>query len=211
MAFMTSSADDNVIWFDGQHPMTYDAPKKSAPVVSQALSMFCDDMRQVTGLTPQASKHAKIKITTRKGDNAIWPGMHSGTPGFFTVKGNKEMADSFGILIGTSHCEPLLRNNVAEWNHSVSGAYNYITNRDQVQQYWIERLQQVKGSEELFTIGMRGIHDGSMEGVKTKKEKLEGLQQVIDDQHELIRKYYDKNVEKMPTKCASDGFTLSLP
>ena len=73
-----------------------------------------------------------------------------------------------------------------------------ITNREQVQQYWIERLQQVKGSEEFFTIGMRGIHDGSMEGVRTKQEKLNGLQQVIDDQRELIRKYYDRNVEKVP-------------
>ena len=130
--------------------------------------------------------------------NIIWPGMHTGTPGFFTIPGNKEMADSCGILIGTSHCEPLLRNNVAEWDHASRGAYNYITNREQVQQYWIERLKEVKGSEEFFTIGMRGIHDGSMEGVKTKKEKLEGLQQVIDDQRELIRKYYNKEVEKVP-------------
>ena len=141
---------------------------------------------------------AVFQLMLRLRANTIWPGMHPGTPGFFTIPGNKEMADSCGILIGTSHCEPLLRNNVAEWDHSVRGAYNYITNREQVQQYWIERLQQVKGSEEFFTIGMRGIHDGSMEGVKTKKEKLDGLQQVIDDQRELIKKYYRKDVENVP-------------
>ena len=141
---------------------------------------------------------AIFQLLLRLRANAIWPGMHTGTPGFFTIPGNKEMADSCGILIGTSHCEPLLRNNVAEWDHQKRGAYNYITNREQVQQYWIERLKEVKGSEEFFTIGMRGIHDGSMEGVKTKKEKLEGLQQVIDDQRELIRKYYNKEVEKVP-------------
>jgi hypothetical protein len=141
---------------------------------------------------------AIFQLLLRLRANAIWPAMHTGTPGFFTVPGNKEMADSCGILIGTSHCEPLLRNNVAEWDHEKRGAYNYITNREQVQQYWIERLKEVKGSEELFTIGMRGIHDGSMEGVKTKQEKLEGLQQVIDDQRELIRKYYNKEVERVP-------------
>ena len=303
----------DVVWFDGTNPVTYSVPNKVEPVVRQALDMFCDDMRQVTGMKAQATKRATIQIIPKKGGddgfrifikngrivvegnsgrgtaygilelsrmagvspwiwwgdvvpqrkerlvmpegfhteqapsvayrgifindedwslrnwawkhyektdqfgamgpktykaifqlllrlraNAIWPGMHSGTPGFFTLKGNKEMADSFGILIGTSHCEPLLRNNVAEWDHAKRGAYNYITNREQVQQYWIERLKEVKGSEEFFTIGMRGIHDGSMEGVKTKKEKLEGLQMVIDDQRELIRKYYDKNVEKVP-------------
>ena len=139
-----------------------------------------------------------FQLLLRLRANTVWPAMHEGTLGFFTVKGNKEMADSCGILIGTSHCEPLLRNNVAEWDHKKRGPYNYITNREQVQQYWIERLKEVKGSEELFTIGMRGIHDGSMEGVKTKEEKLNGLQQVIDDQRKLIRKYYRKDVEKVP-------------
>ena len=141
---------------------------------------------------------AVFQLLLRLRANTIWPAMHTGTPGFFTIPGNKEMADSCGILIGTSHCEPLLRNNVAEWNHAKRGAYNYITNREEVQKYWIERLKEVKGSEEFFTIGMRGIHDGSMEGVKTKQEKLDGLQQVIDDQRELIKKYYNKNVEKVP-------------
>ena len=140
---------------------------------------------------------AVFQLLLRLRANAIWPGMHRGTPGFFTIPGNKEMADSCAILIGTSHCEPLLRNNVAEWDHAQRGAYNYITNRDQVQQYWTERLQQVKGSEEFFTIGMRGIHDGSMEGVKTKKEKLEGLQQVIDDQRELLKKHYLQKGQKI--------------
>ena len=146
---------------------------------------------------PQTYKRL-FELMLRLRANIIWPAMHDVSPGFFTVKGNKEMADSFGILIGTSHCEPLLRNNVAEWNVKERGAYNYITNRDAVKKYWAERLKEVKGSEEFFTIGMRGIHDGSMEGVKTLEEKLNGLQQVIDDQRELIRKYYNKDVEKVP-------------
>ena len=313
LAVCTHVAAADIVWFDGTKPVSYQVVGKTDPVVKIALQMFCDDMEQVTGMKPVASKKASIRIVQGKGTddgfrlsvkngqilveghngrgaaygllelsrmagvspwvwwgdvvpekrsrlslpemflmehtpsvayrgifindedwslrnwawknyektdqfgamgpktykaifqlllrlraNAIWPGMHTGTPGFFTIKGNKEMADSCGILIGTSHCEPLLRNNVAEWDHAKRGAYNYITNREQVQQYWIERLKEVKGSEEFFTIGMRGIHDGSMEGVKTKEEKLNGLQQVIDDQRELIRKYYDKNVEKVP-------------
>ena len=146
---------------------------------------------------PQTYKRL-FQLLLRLRANTIWPAMHPGTPGFFTVKGNKEMADSCGILIGTSHCEPLLRNNVAEWDVKERGAYNYITNREQVQRYWTERLQEVKGSEEFFTIGMRGIHDGSMEGVKTREEKLDGLQLVIDDQRELIRKHYHPDVTQVP-------------
>ena len=146
---------------------------------------------------PQTYKRL-FELMLRLRANTLWPAMHEGTPGFFTVKGNKEMADSFGIVIGTSHCEPLLRNNVAEWEVKERGAYNYITNREHVQQYWTERLKQVRGSEKLFTLGMRGIHDGSMEGVKTMEEKLRGLQQVIDDQRQLLRKFYNKKVEQVP-------------
>ena len=302
--YYTVTTAANIVWFDGNTPISYQVVGKTDPVVKMALQMWSNDMELVTGMRPVTSKKAAIRIIQGKGKddgfrlsvqkgqiiieghngrgtaygllelsrmagvspwvwwgdvvperrqrlvfdetmqmehtpsvayrgifindedwslrqwssdkmgpqtykwlfelilrlraNTLWPAMHEGTPGFFTVKGNKEMADSFGILIGTSHCEPLLRNNVAEWDHAKRGAYNYITNREQVQQYWIERLKEVKGSEEFFTIGMRGIHDGSMEGVKTKQEKLEGLQQVIDDQRELIRKYYNKNVEQVP-------------
>ena len=121
----------------------------------------------------------------------IWPGMTHRDKGVFRTEGAKAVADSCGIAIGTSHCEPLLRNNVDEWNEKQRGRYNYMTNRQAVHDYWIERLKEVKGSAggNMFTIGMRGIHDGSMEGVKTMDEKQTALQQVIDDQQELLRKY----------------------
>ena len=132
-----------------------------------------------------------FELLLRLRANAIWPAMHTGTQAFFTIEGAKATADSCGIAIGTSHCEPLLRNNVDEWDESLRGRYNYITNGDAVRQYWTERLKEVKGSEggNMFTIGMRGIHDGSMEGVKTMDEKFTALQQVIDDQQDLIGRY----------------------
>ncbi len=131
-----------------------------------------------------------FQLLMRLRANAIWPAMHEGTVVFFNVEGAKAVADSCGIAIGSSHCEPLLRNNVGEWDVKTRGAYNYITNRAAVQEYWTERLKEVKGSSggNIFTIGMRGIHDGSMEGTKTMDEKFSALQQVIDDQQELIRK-----------------------
>lgn len=132
-----------------------------------------------------------FQLLLRLRANAIWPGMHTGTKAFFNIPGAKAVADSCGIALGSSHCEPLLRNNVDEWDESKRGRFNYITNKAQVQDYWIERLKEVKGSKggNLLTIGMRGIHDGSMEGVKTMQEKFDGLQQVINDQQELIRRY----------------------
>ncbi|WP_290053019.1 glycosyl hydrolase 115 family protein, partial [uncultured Muribaculum sp.] len=140
-----------------------------------------------------------FELLLRLRANAIWPGMHTGTKAFFRTEGAKAIADSCGIVIGTSHCEPLLRNNVNEWNHKERGAFNYITNKDAVQKYWIERLKEVKDSEggNMFTIGMRGIHDGSMEGVRTMDEKHNALQQVINDQQALIGKYIGKPEQQM--------------
>ena len=162
---------------------------------------------------PQTYKRL-FQLMLRLRANTLWPAMHPGTPAFFTVAGNKEMADSFGIVIGTSHCEPLLRNNVAEWDAEQRGPYNYITNREQVQNYWVERLKEVVSSGQrptvddqraMFTLGVRGIHDGSMEGVSGPEEKLSALQQVIDDQRELIKKHYLSKLRKTGSNHQSTG------
>ncbi|MDE6290462.1 MAG: glycosyl hydrolase 115 family protein, partial [Muribaculaceae bacterium] len=136
-----------------------------------------------------AKTYRKIfELLLRLRGNTLWPAMHEGTTAFFLVEGAKAQADSCGIIIGTSHCEPMLRNNVGEWDTNRRGRFNYKTNREEVQRYWSERLREVKDSKggNIFTIGMRGIHDSSMEGYNTKQEKLEGLQQVIDDQQRLL-------------------------
>lgn len=151
------------------------------------------------GMISAKSYRRVFELLLRLRANAIWPAMHGGTVAFFKTPGAKAMADSCGIAIGSSHCEPLLRNNVEEWDIKKRGAYNYITNKQAVTDYWVERLKEVKGSAggNMFTIGMRGIHDGSMEGVKTMNEKFTALQQVIDDQQQLISKYIGKPEEQM--------------
>ena len=143
-----------------------------------------------TGQIGVATYKRIFQLLLRLRANALWPGMHGGTKAFFLMPGAKAMADSCGIVIGTSHCEPLLRNNVGEWDVKERGPFNYRTNRHQVQSYWIERLRQVSHSpDNMFTIGMRGIHDSSMEGYTTEQEKFDALQQVIDDQQQLLRRY----------------------
>ena len=305
LSLLPLAAMAEVVWFDGQHPVTYSLPRRVEPVVEVALRLFKNDIRQVTGFTPVASRKPVVRViqghgapdgfriyvkrgqiivegnngrgmaygllelsrmagvspwvwwgdvvperkdrltlsddfsteqspsvayrgifindedwSTRpwscntfepgpKGQigpktyrkifelllrlraNTIWPAMHEGTVAFFQVEGAKTMADSCGIIIGTSHCEPLMRNNVGEWNVEERGRFNYKTNRASVQQYWIERLKELKASRVSghFTIGMRGIHDSSMEGYQSKQEKFDALQQVIDDQQMLLRQY----------------------
>ena len=139
-----------------------------------------------------------FKLLLRLRANAIWPGMHGMTTPFYMVPGAKEAADSCGIVIGTSHCEPLMRSNVGEWDVKKYGEYNYMTNRNTVQNYWIERLHEAGKFENIYTIGMRGVHDSGMEGVKTLQEKTDALQQVIDDQRGFLAKYVNPDVTQIP-------------
>ena len=140
-----------------------------------------------------------FKLLMRLRANTIWPAMHESTIPFFTIPGAKEMADSCGIVIGTSHCEPMMRNNAGEWNVKERGAYNYLTNKDAVQKYWTDRLEETRQYENIYTIGMRGIHDGRMEGVgKNLDDQTKALQQVINDQRLMLGKCVNKRVEKIP-------------
>lgn len=150
------------------------------------------------GTIDAATYRQLFELMLRLRANTLWPAMHEGTTAFFRVEGAKAAADSCGIVIGTSHCEPLLRNNVGEWDIETRGRFNYMTNRAEVQRYWTERLREVgRGCEDLFTLGMRGIHDGAMEGVSTLQEKTDALQQVIDDQRRLLKRYIGKDLRRV--------------
>lgn len=164
----------------------------------------------------RAWAHERMDTRLRKGDigprtykkifelllrlraNMIWPAMHEGTTPFFKVKGNREVADSCAIIIGSSHCEPILRNNVGEWNENRMGEFNFMTNRQRVMNYWGERAQETRGMEAIYTLGMRGIHDGSMLGVKTMEEKVNGLQQVINEQRKMLAEVVNSDLNQVP-------------
>lgn len=139
-----------------------------------------------------------FELLLRLRGNAVWPAMHPGTVPFFQTEANKEVADSFDIVVGSSHCEPILRNNVGEWDTKKRGPYNYVGNRRQVEDYWRERAHQTVGMEALYTLGMRGLHDGGMEGVKTDAEKLSTLQSVIDFQRKMLSETVNKNLREVP-------------
>ena len=155
--------------------------------------------------------YAKIfELLLRLRANTLWPAMHESTIPFYFVEGNKEMADKYGIVMGTSHCEPLMRNSAGEWDKNKLGDYNYLTNKETVKNYWIERLQEAGKYENFYTIGMRGVHDGKMEGVKTLDEQTSVLSQVIKDQRELLRKYVNKDINSIPQSFVPYKEVLSI-
>lgn len=143
--------------------------------------------------------YSKIfELLLRLRANTIWPAMHECTVPFYYVKGNKEAADKYGIVVGTSHCEPLMRNSAGEWNQKKYGSYNYLINKENIKKYWTERLQLLTQSENFYTMGLRGVHDGRMRGVKSIDEETEVLGKVIKDQRELLVSNIGKKVTELP-------------
>lgn len=156
------------------------------------------DRKQEQGTIGPNTYRKIFELLLRLKANTIWPAMHPGTKPFFQVKGNQEVADSCDIYIGTSHCEPLLRNNVGEWNVKNMGAFNYLTNQKKIEDYWTYRIKETASMDVIYTLGMRGIHDGSMEGVKTLDEKTKWLQKVINDQRKLLHKNLKTDIKNIP-------------
>lgn len=143
--------------------------------------------------------YSKIfELLLRLRANTLWPAMHEPTTPFYTVEGNREAAQKYGIVIGTSHCEPMMRNNAGEWYKAKIGRYNFKTNRDNIINYWAERLKYVAETETFMTVGMRGVHDGRMEGIKTTEEYRDALHEVLDVQTDLLKEYINPDVKKIP-------------
>lgn len=140
-----------------------------------------------------------FELLLRLRANTIWPAMHECTVPFFQVEGNKQAAEKYGIVLSTSHAEPMMRTNTGEWDNNKYGPFNFLTNQKQVLSYWEERVKQLTHTENIYTIGMRGIHDGRMQGVQTLDDETRVLHQVIEEQRDMLRRNnHEKNIADIP-------------
>lgn len=160
--------------------------------------------------------HARIfELLLRLRANTFWPAMHECSVAFYMTPGNKQMADKYGIYVGTSHCEPMMRNTNAEWKKVGKGDYNYLTNRDNILNFWDERTTELAGSDNIYTLGIRGVHDGKMQGANTVQEQKEAIAQILKDQREMIKRIVNPDVEKVsqvfiPYKEVLDVYNAGL-
>lgn len=139
-----------------------------------------------------------FQLLLRLRANTFWPAMHECTEPFFLTRGNREMAERYGIYIGSSHCEPMACNAAGEWVRRGKGEYDYVNNSESVYRFWEDRVKEVARQPILYTIGMRGVHDGAMRGAKTVEEQRRVLERVLDDQRGLLAKYVNTDVTRVP-------------
>ena len=132
-------------------------------------------------------------LMKRNGLNLIWPAMHEGGYEFSSRPENIALAAKEGITVGTSHCEPMLRNN-CYLSKSDKKKWSWTNNRAFLEEYWREGARRgssfAKATEDkvgiLWTIGMRGIHDGKMQDGKTTEEKIKILEEVFGAQCAML-------------------------
>ena len=136
--------------------------------------------------------YAKVcELLLRLKANMLAPAMHSCTGAFYSHPESKQVCDSFGIIITTSHCEPLLLNNAAEseWNQQRDGDWNYSTNRQTILRKWNNRLAETSTYENIYTVGMRGLHDAGLRGNLSMPARVQLLDTVVRDQRRLLEQH----------------------
>ena len=150
-----------------------------------------------------------FELLLRMKGNYLWPAMWSAS---FPLDGpgllNAELADTYGVVMGTSHHEPCLRAS-EEWDKvrgpesEFGNEWNYYTNRDGLLKYWEGGLARSGKFENIITIGMRGERDTSMLGPDaTLEQNISLLKDIITEQRKLIAKHVNEDTTQVPQMLA---------
>ncbi|HVN48181.1 MAG TPA: glycosyl hydrolase 115 family protein [Bacteroidota bacterium] len=124
--------------------------------------------------------------------NYLWPAMWGNAFNDDDTL-NPRLADEYGIVMGTSHHEPMLRAQ-QEWKRYGSGAWDYQTNESTLKAFWKKGIQNMGNHESIVTIGMRG--DGDMPMSETANISL--LEKIVDDQRKILSEVTGKDVTTIP-------------
>ena len=132
-----------------------------------------------------------FELILRLKGNYLWPAMW-GWAFYADDPENLKTADAMGVMMGTSHHEPMARNH-QEYARDRKGwgAWNYSTNKENLDRFFREGIERMKGTDDIVTIGMRGDGDEAM-GNSTDTKLLETI---IENQRRII-----KEVTKRPAK-----------
>ena len=135
-----------------------------------------------------------FELVLRLRGNMMWPAMW-GWAFYADDPENEKTADEMGIVMGTSHHEPMARNH-QEYarNREGWGAWNYQKNKQGLQKFFREGIERMKGTEQIVTIGMRGDGDEAM----SKDADTQLMQQIIADQRQIISDVTGKKASETP-------------
>ncbi len=108
---------------------------------------------------------------------------------------NEKTADEMGVVMSTSHHEPMARNH-QEYarNRKGWGPWNYQKNKENLQKFFREGIERMKGTEQIVTIGMRGDGDEAM----NDEADTRLMTNIINDQRKIIADVTGKKASETP-------------
>jgi len=133
-----------------------------------------------------------FELILRLKGNFLWPAMW-GRAFYVDDPENPRLADEYGIVIGTSHHEPMMRAH-AEWARFGSGPWNYETNEAVLRDFWTEGIRRMDNYESIVTLAMRGDGDEPM----TEEANIALLQKIVADQREILGKVTGNDITTIP-------------
>ena len=137
-----------------------------------------------------------FELLLRLRANYLWPAMWGNAFNEDDPE-NPRLADEYGIVMGTSHHEPMIRAQ-QEWKKHGVGAWNYATNPKGLNAFWQEGVKRNKNYESLVTMGMRGDGDEPMVEGGDMASNVKLLENIITDQRKILSENMEKPVEKIP-------------
>ncbi|MDI3520071.1 MAG: hypothetical protein PWR04_59 [Anaerophaga sp.] len=133
-----------------------------------------------------------FELILRMKGNFLWPAMW-GKAFYDDDPRNAELADEYGVVIGFSHHEPMMRSHV-EWERYGKGPWDYTRNAATLRNFWREGIERMGDHENIVTVGMRGDGDMPM----SDERNIELLSGIIEDQRGIISDVTGRPAEETP-------------
>lgn len=133
-----------------------------------------------------------FELMLRLRANYLWPAMW-GNSLFDDDPRSAPLADEYGIVLGTSHHEPMMRAHV-EWARYGAGPWDYSKNERVLQEFWRSGVERVRDNEKIITVGMRGDGDEAM----SEDTNVSLLTKIVDDQRAILKDVFGKRPQQIP-------------
>src|SRR6201996_2249522 len=172
------------------------------PAVKYRGIFFNDEAPALSGWTKEKfggmnhEFYTKVfELLLRLKANFLWPAMWNNAFAMDDPE-NPRLADEYGIVMGTSHEEPMMRAE-KEWargNYGANGNWNYATNQKAVDEFWRKGMERDKNYEQVVTLGMRGENDTPM----SADANTQLLEKIVANQREILKQTVNPDVTKVP-------------
>lgn len=137
-----------------------------------------------------------FELILRMKGNYLWPSMW-GRMFYVDDEKNGELADEYGVVMGTSHHEPLTKAH-SEWAKSGVGKWDFSTNSENLIKFWKDGIKRMGNKETIVTVGMRGDGDEPM----TEGTAIGLLENIVKTQRDIIKDVTKKPIEETPQMWA---------